>query len=94
MLIINMRRLLAAEWAQQNPILGKGEPGYEDDTGKFKVGNGLSPWNELGYFVSGGGLPGNNYSDAALQAHINSSLPHPVYDDGPSLDILYKNAKV
>lgn len=94
MIIINMRRELAATWVSTNPILARGEAGYEDDTGKFKVGNGLSPWNELGYFVSGSGAPGGNYSEAALQAHINSSLPHPVYDDGPSLDILYNNAKV
>lgn len=26
--------------------------------------------------------------------HINSLTPHPVYDDGPSLFLLYENAKV
>lgn len=27
-----------------------------------------------------------------LQEHINSSTPHPVYDDGPSLVLLFENA--
>lgn len=29
-----------------------------------------------------------------LDAHVNSDLPHPIYDDGPSLLLLYENAKV
>lgn len=29
-----------------------------------------------------------------LEEHINSDLPHPVYDDGPSLALIYENAKV
>lgn len=32
--------------------------------------------------------------DTSLSDHIISESPHPVYDDGPSLDILYQNAKV
>lgn len=30
----------------------------------------------------------------ALQGHVDSPLPHPVYDDGPSFLLLYQNAKV
>lgn len=29
-----------------------------------------------------------------LPAHIDSELPHPVYDDGASFTLLYDNAKV
>lgn len=29
-----------------------------------------------------------------LPEHIASELPHPVYDEGPSLTLLYENAKV
>lgn len=29
-----------------------------------------------------------------LDAHVNSPTPHPIYDDGPSLFLLYQNAKV
>ncbi len=39
------------------------------------------------------GPPGSSAS-ALLDEHINSELPHPVYDDGPSFELLYQNAKV
>jgi hypothetical protein len=46
---IQYRRGPASQWATDNPILAIGEPGYETDTGKFKVGNGSSAWNSLPY---------------------------------------------
>jgi len=36
-------------WAQVNPILAAGEIGLETDTGKFKIGDGSTLWNALGY---------------------------------------------
>lgn len=44
----------AVRWAAVNPILQLGEIGYETDTNKLKVGDGVTEWNDLGY-VSGGG---------------------------------------
>lgn len=38
------------------------------------------------------GIPGP--MDPGLPNHIISEFPHPVYDDGPSLFLLYENAKV
>lgn len=46
---IQYRRGSASQWATTNPILAIGEPGYETDTGKFKVGNGATAWNSLPY---------------------------------------------
>jgi hypothetical protein len=46
---IQFRRDTASAWTSANPILSQGEAGYEYDTGRFKVGNGLSPWNSLPY---------------------------------------------
>lgn len=90
-----LRRNTSVQWAELNPILDQGEPGFESDTGRLKVGDGLSEWNELIYLTSGDPVPGGDgASDAAVLAHINSLLPHPVYDDGPSLVLLYQNAKV
>jgi hypothetical protein len=40
----------AQEWTTTNPRLRKGEPCYEKDTGRLKIGNGRSRWNELPYF--------------------------------------------
>lgn len=46
---IQFRRGTASEWSTNNPILSQGEAGWETDTGRFKVGNGLTPWNSLVY---------------------------------------------
>lgn len=49
---IKLRRDTAANWSNiaNNPILASGEPGYETDTGKLKIGNGSTAWNSLPYF--------------------------------------------
>lgn len=39
-----------ADWAAANPVLIEAEPGYESDTGRLKIGDGLTPWNDLDYF--------------------------------------------
>lgn len=50
-----MRNDPAATWASINPILAKGEIGIENDTRKFKVGDGTTAWNSLKY-ASGGNV--------------------------------------
>jgi hypothetical protein len=84
--LIKLRRGLAAEWTDQNPILQSGEPGVELDTGLMKFGNGLDHWVDLPYTYG--------EESSSLSAHIDSELPHPVYDDGASFVLLYENAKV
>ena len=44
-----MANYLAALWAAQNPILQRGEMGIEQDTSRFKIGNGIDRWNNLDY---------------------------------------------
>jgi len=39
----------ALQWATANPLLSSGEPGVEDDTGLFKIGDGVRLWNDLPY---------------------------------------------
>jgi hypothetical protein len=51
---IKLRRSTAAQWTAGNPVLGEGEMGIEKDTSLFKVGNGITLWNDLPY----GGLQG------------------------------------
>lgn len=50
---IKMRRGKASEWKSVNPILLDGEFAIEEDTRKFKIGNGTSTWNELLYATQG-----------------------------------------
>ena len=46
--IIQQRRDTAARWAQYNPILMEGEAGYvTDNPNQYKIGNGVSAWNDL-----------------------------------------------
>jgi hypothetical protein len=51
---IQFRRGLAASWTSANPTLAQGEMGIELDTDQFKIGDGTTAWNTLGY----GGLQG------------------------------------
>lgn len=44
-----LRNDTAATWVEKNPVLAKGEPGVEVDTGKFKLGDGVTSWVGLHY---------------------------------------------
>lgn len=95
---IQFRRGTAAFWESENPILHPGEPGFEKNTKWYKIGDGVTPWNDLPYIGLKGdpgepGPPGPD-AEAAIEDHVNDSTPHPVYDDAPSLLLLYQNAKV
>ena len=50
-----VRHDTAANWAAENPVLAEGEPGFETDTGKLKMGDGATAWNSLD-FISGSGV--------------------------------------
>lgn len=51
MTTIKLRRGTASEWTAANPILDEGEPGFEEDTGKLKIGNGTQTWSALQYIL-------------------------------------------
>lgn len=46
-----LKRGTASRWAELNPILQQGEPGFVYDTNQLKIGDGTTPWNELPYLV-------------------------------------------
>lgn len=76
MATIKFRRGLAAVLSEKNPILKEGEPCVEMDTGKLKIGNGILPWNQLGY-LSGEGAPGSSGKSAyelAVQQGYSGTL--------------------
>ena len=45
--IIKFRRGTNADWEFTNPILNEGEPGFAIDTNVLKIGDGVTPWNNL-----------------------------------------------
>jgi len=47
---IQLRRDTSDKWVINNPILLEGEFGYEIDTTKMKIGDGVTPWNDLPYW--------------------------------------------
>ncbi|WP_138417968.1 hypothetical protein [Sinomonas gamaensis] len=46
---IQFRRDTAANWTAANPTLALGEPGHETDTGRRKIGDGVTAWTSLAY---------------------------------------------
>ena len=55
---ILLRRDTAANWSANNPVLASGEPGYETDTYRMKIGDGTTQWLSLPYYVGGIGPTG------------------------------------
>lgn len=46
---IQLRRDTAANWSANNPTPSAGEPCFETDTGKLKIGDGIKAYNGLPY---------------------------------------------
>jgi len=46
---IQFKRGPASKWKELNIVLRSGEPGYVTDENRFKIGDGVTPWNQLGY---------------------------------------------
>ena len=67
---IILRKGTAAAWTSAGSVvLAAGEPGFETDTGKFKIGNGTQAWTLLPYAV--GTIPVN----LADLADVTSDAP-------------------
>lgn len=107
--IHELKEGLASEWTAKNPVLRSGEPGVESDTGKFKLGNGFTRYNDLQYYLREdhiaamvadmiadlpSGGGGDGVSVETFEAHVGSEEPHIVYDDGTAFTLRYENAKV
>ena len=44
-----LKRGTAARWAEVNPVLVQGEPGFILDENRLKIGDGITAWNDLPY---------------------------------------------
>lgn len=90
--IIQLRRDTAANWTANNPILADGEQGFETDTKKEKIGDGVTAWNSLIYkattVITGktltgvalnlSNIAGNNYNYAAASSGLSYTTSNPV----------------
>ena len=50
---VDIRRDSASDFDESNPLLKAGEPGFETDTYRLKIGDGTSLWRVLPYINSG-----------------------------------------
>jgi hypothetical protein len=51
---IRLARGNSAQWTAANPVLRNAEPGVESDTGKLKIGDGVTAWGGLSYLAGVG----------------------------------------
>jgi microcystin-dependent protein len=72
---IQLRRDTSANWGTANPVLLKGEPGFETDTGRLKVGDGATAWNVLAYFVPDSGLTPSAPPTGSITMFAGSTAP-------------------
>ena len=83
--IYQFKRGTAQRWIEVNPVLRQGEPGFEYDTGKLKIGDGFTPWLTLPYIndvdVSGQEeiIIVNTYNDLPRMGDVN--ILYRVIDD-------------
>ena len=66
--LIQHRRDTAANWTSVNPVLAASELGFETDTNKFKLGDGISTWTALAY--QGGGGSGVSLTPSTTQTIV------------------------
>jgi len=95
---MQQRKGTAAQWAAADPILNAGEIGWESDTNKFKIGDGINHWDDLTYFLDSTdtGFSAEDYllatsknaanGVAALDANVNVVTTTGVVFEGATAD--------
>jgi len=78
---IQLRRDTAANWTANNPTPAEGELCIEKDTIKIKFGDGVTDWNNLAYFESGGNLFSQQIETFIIDSTIISNGYLPLVED-------------
>lgn len=85
---IQLRRDTASNWSTNNPTPASGEPCFETDTGKLKIGDGTTAYNDLAYQgEEGGSTPDNMVTTDTIQTitgvkTFNPKTGRTVFHDG------------
>lgn len=82
---IQQRRGTAAAWTTENPILMEGEAGHETDTGRWKLGDGITPWDDLSYKSGVDSVAGKTGVVALVVGDVTGAAPtaSPVFTGSP-----------
>lgn len=81
-----LRKDTAENWTNKNPVLRQGEEGYETDTGRRKVGDGTTAWNELFYTVD------QSYAPESLNAQSGKAVAEGIELEKMRADTTFANA--
>ena len=84
-----LKRGTAARWAEINPILEQGEPGFVYDNNRLKIGDGITPWNSLPYIDGQGEVVNYKYFSAFPQ----EGDPNVIYKAANELSLYQYNAE-
>lgn len=85
------KRGSAPKWQELNLILAPGEPGYEVDTNRLKIGDGSTPWNELPYFTGGGG---GSPADIVVDTSLSTTSNNPIANKAVAIALETLEAKI
>ena len=93
---MQQKRGTAANWTSSNPILLAGEIGFETDTNRIKIGDGVSHWNNLDYVtnIDELGTGGNNSSETLLTIETDTVIDTVSASQWRSLKYVVSMAKV
>lgn len=70
---IKLRKGTSSEWANINPVLASGEPGYDSTNNILKVGDGVNSYSNLPVLFSGVYQPTGNYTTIG-HSHTSSDI--------------------
>ena len=71
MATILFKRGTAARYQEVNPVLQAGEPGFVTDENRFKIGDGVTPWNELPYIGESNVITASTHYDFPSVGRVN-----------------------
>lgn len=63
MATLQLKRGAAARWRELNIVLAAGEPGFVTDENRLKIGDGVTPWNDLPYICESGVINASTHND-------------------------------
>jgi len=95
---LSIRRGTKDQWEQQDTVLLEGEPGWEIDTRRLKIGDGQLSWSNLPYYTVGDSEAAGSFihDESVLPSHVNSvssaveylGAKFKVYDDFGEVDFM------
>jgi len=70
---ILIRRDTASNWSSENPVLSRGEMGYDETNDQLKVGDGVTAWNSLSYISGDYADPLTTNGDIVIRSGGNTT---------------------